>query len=331
MAGKRKLFIMHASELANRLVHAFKNDGLVAAFVRAYADRFKRSKLVNDPERLHELESTIGREALLAVAVEVRRLAPAAFSEGVRKPGAEQMALADAFVTEFVASLGRALDWSAADVSAEAQALDRDLEMYWRWGQRSALASQPRRVAAGESPFADRCAILLDPPMMEQARRAAALFETQIVRVGARILDQLGRHPSDAGVRPSPPVLKISFEPRKRLRRQRGAKHGAAAKRTQARMVKRTGRKRAKPRDGARERRAQLHARRKKRAQPQRNKSLNQPAASPSRRAASRAAKPKKLRSKPAPRVRVAKADRAKRSVRKRPASKRPAKKTRGR
>ena len=137
MAGKRKLFIMHAGELANSLVHALKHHGLVANFVRDYAQRYHRPKLVAEPDRISELETTIGREALLSIAVEVRRLAPAAFADGLRSPSIEQMALADAFFAEFVASLGRALDWSLADVPTEEQALERDLEMYWRWRQRS--------------------------------------------------------------------------------------------------------------------------------------------------------------------------------------------------
>ena len=47
----------------------------------------------------------------------------------------------NSFNAEFVASLGRSLDWSLVDVPAETQALDRDLEMYWRWKQRSASGS----------------------------------------------------------------------------------------------------------------------------------------------------------------------------------------------
>ncbi len=82
MPGKRKLFIMHAQELAHRLVHSIAHGGLVEQFVRSYAERYNRRKLTGDPLRLRELESTIGREALLAIAVEVRRLAPRAFAQG---------------------------------------------------------------------------------------------------------------------------------------------------------------------------------------------------------------------------------------------------------
>ena len=49
------------------------------------------------------------------------------------------------------------------------------------------------RRRAAESPFPDRCAILLDPAMMEQARRAGAGFEVDATHAAARMLGQLGR------------------------------------------------------------------------------------------------------------------------------------------
>ncbi len=52
------------------------------------------------------------------------------------------------------------------------------------WNQR-----RPRR----RSPFRDRCALLLDPAMMEQARRAAADFEREILRRAAKTFGQMGR------------------------------------------------------------------------------------------------------------------------------------------
>ncbi len=199
MPGKRKLFIMHAQELAHRLVHSIAHGGLVEQFVRSYAERYNRRKLTGDPLRLRELESTIGREALLAIAVEVRRLAPRAFAPGGSAPRPQEIALGQTFFAEFVASLGRALDWAAADVPSEMRALERDLEMYWGWSHRSSgpatgISPQRRSGSGSQGPFPDRCAILLDPPMMEQARRAAAAFEAEVVREGIRAFDRLGRH-----------------------------------------------------------------------------------------------------------------------------------------
>lgn len=189
MAAKRKLFITHAGELANRLVRAVERDGLVAEFVRSYAARHGRKKLVNDPARLRELERTIGRETLLVMTIEIRRLLPRAFASG---PGGtlrpEEATLCDAFYEEFIASLERAIEWPPAEAATEAGSFQRDLDMYRQWSNRSAAPSR-----AAESPFPDRCAILLDPAMMEQARRAGAGFEVDATHAAARMLGQLGR------------------------------------------------------------------------------------------------------------------------------------------
>ena len=48
-------------------------------FVRAYAERHDRRKVVANAERLREMEITISREALLLIAADVRRLLPRAF------------------------------------------------------------------------------------------------------------------------------------------------------------------------------------------------------------------------------------------------------------
>jgi hypothetical protein len=196
VTATRKLFLTHAGELAHRLTHEVGRDGLVARFVRSYAERHGRHGLLNDQARLPELTSTIGREALLVMAADVRRLLPQAFSPGPKgalRP--DDAAFVDAFYAEFLAALARGLDWRLGDASSEApsesEMFRRDLEMYRRWSQRPAPASGATR--AGESPFRDRCALLLDPAMMEQARRGAAEFETEILRTAARRFRQLGR------------------------------------------------------------------------------------------------------------------------------------------
>jgi hypothetical protein len=192
VAGRRKLFITHAGELANRLVHTVERNGMVAKFARSYAERHGRAGLLSEAARLPELESTIGREALLIMSAEVRRLLPRAFvaaSRGALDSG--DAAFVEGFYAEFLASLGRALEWRPAEARAEAGAFRRDLEMYSQWCERSPNATGA--AGADESPFRDRCALLLDPPMMEQARRAAADFEKEIIRAAAQIFGQLGR------------------------------------------------------------------------------------------------------------------------------------------
>lgn len=211
MAPKRKLFITHAGELANRLVRTAERDGLVAEFVRSYAARHGRKKLVNDPARLRELERTIGRETLLVMTIEIRRLLPRAFASG---PGGtlrpEEATLCDAFYEEFIASLERAIEWPPAEAATEAGSFQRDLDMYRQWSNRSAAPSR-----AAESPFPDRCAILLDPAMMEQARRAGAGFEVDATHAAARMLGQLGRGAARAARRSPRKTSKAKTEKRR--------------------------------------------------------------------------------------------------------------------
>jgi hypothetical protein len=195
VAAKRKLFLVHAGELAHRLAQAVGRGGLVAHFVHSYAQRHNRPGLLGGPERMRELESTIGRETLLVMAADVRHRVARVFSSGSRgASGSEEAAFSEAFFAEFLAALCRALVSSPEEARTETVAFRRDLAMYQRWSHRPGAGEQSRRANALRSPFPDRCALLLDPSMMETARRAAADFETEIVHVEARVFAQLGRH-----------------------------------------------------------------------------------------------------------------------------------------
>jgi hypothetical protein len=194
MTGQRKLFIGHAGELAHRLVKAVGREGLVARFVCSYAEQYNRQGLLGDSIRMGELVSTIGREALLVMAADVYRRVPRAFASGphgLQRP--EEIALSEAFFAEFLTSLCRALISSTMEASAETEAFHRDLRMYQRWGQRATAFRRIDIAGPQGSPFPDRCALLLDPSMMETARRAAVDFESEVVRTEARVFARLGR------------------------------------------------------------------------------------------------------------------------------------------
>ena len=218
MPAGRKLFLTHAGELAHRLVSVIARDAMALEFVRRYAERHDRRKVVANVQRLREMESTISREALLLIAAEVRRLLPQAFGFS-RNPRSEELALCDLFYREFLEALGRSLEWPLAEAETEAEAFRRDLETYIKWRERNPIPLKPRRAAADESPFPDRCAILLDSAMMEQARRAAKQFQSDLLRLGTRIFGQLGRMP-----------------PRRRL--SVGSKSRSASTRGQGRAVR---------------------------------------------------------------------------------------------
>ena len=203
MAGKRKLFITHAGELAHRLAHTVGRGGLVSPFIHSYAQQHDRRTLLHNFTHLRELEATIGREALLVMALEVGRLVPRAFASGrhrVLRP--EEKALSQVFWEEFVASLGRTQETAPQEILAERENFQKDLARYDRWTvRRSPNTPRGKSSTAVESPFADRCALLLDPSMMEEARHAAAEFGIELVRIAARLFEQLGRRSMTAARR----------------------------------------------------------------------------------------------------------------------------------
>jgi len=236
MPPGRKLFLTHAGELAHRLVIAIARNGMVIEFVRQYGQRHHRPKIAANHERLREMESTISREALLLVAAEVRRLLPQAFGSS-RGAGSQGLEICDLFYREFLDSLGRALEWPSAEAEAESEAFAKDLAIYARWREHNATSSAKSLRSANDAPFPDRCAILLDPAMMEQARRAASMFQTDLLRTGARIFGRLGRQASRRS------------EPSSAQTRSAGVRAGKGAASTSAKRA-RSGRKsinRAKP------------------------------------------------------------------------------------
>lgn len=257
MATRRKLFLTHAGELAHLLLRDVGRDGLVARFARSYAERQGRKGLLRDPARLPELETTIGREALLVMAADLRQHLSQEFPAprgGAPRP--EEAAFINVFYAEFLAALIRGFRWSAPEAASDAEMFRRDLEMYRRWGERPVPVSSVARADQGESPFPDRCALLLDPAMMEQARRAAAEFEKQIVQTSARRFRQLGRSAVVARATKPPkkksPARKMS--PRRAKRSLNGIRKSLRAnskqrlwRRTKSKMTKASKKKPAGP------------------------------------------------------------------------------------
>jgi len=206
---------------------------MIAGFAKSYAQRHDRTGVVDQPQRVRELESTLGREAVLVMVAEVHRLMPAALGARKGRPlGPEEAGFAQMFWPEFMTALGRGLEWSPEEFAGEQEALDRDLLMYRRWSERAPFPGAPLQQQ-GPSPFLDRCALLLDPSTMEEARLAAAEFERELMSAAARILGQLGR-PSDE--RPQPKKShKIPAASRKPVRARKSNKPTKGKKRRRRR------------------------------------------------------------------------------------------------
>jgi hypothetical protein len=97
---------------------------------------------------------------------------------------------AEASREELLGALAGALRWSAAD----AEEFRRDLDLYAQLGARTPLPKRPRKPAAPvEGPFADRCALLLDPSMLDNGRRAAGNFLSELEAAAGKALASVFR------------------------------------------------------------------------------------------------------------------------------------------
>jgi hypothetical protein len=191
MRRPRKVFAAHGGELAHKLLAALEAGRPVERFVDSYVVKFGRLGLRANPERYRELRATLGREALLAMVTQVNAELPRYLTR--RRPpllrGAEVQA-ADAVRAELLGSLARALAWTPSD----AEEFRRDLELYAQLGARTPLPKKSRKPdSPAEGPFVDRCALLLDPSMLDTGRRAAGQFLVELERATEETLARVFR------------------------------------------------------------------------------------------------------------------------------------------
>lgn len=195
MRHTRKIFPAHAGEIANKLLGELQGGRLVARFVNSYVAEFDRDGLKVHPDRYRELLSTLTREVLLAMVSRVQSETPRYLSRRrpplLRGPEAKTAELLRA---ELLAALARALRWTPGD-TVEFQS---DLALYAQLGaDRPAPARQRERArkpsAAPGGPFVDRCALLLDPSMLDKARKAAGQLLLEVERLTDEILTSVLR------------------------------------------------------------------------------------------------------------------------------------------
>ncbi|MGH9758874.1 MAG: hypothetical protein ACRD4M_14140, partial [Candidatus Acidiferrales bacterium] len=168
----------------------------------------------DQPGHYREQRETIRREAILAMVLRVESALPAHLKVRVtmRRPAGRTKSkkakkkkreksgsprkspratleiafpLLDLFREEFFVALGQALRWSEDD----AQDFWHDLELYEKLSAQQTRPRSRSRVHTGVSgPFVDRTALLLDPSLMEQARRAAGKFQWELDSAADRVL-----------------------------------------------------------------------------------------------------------------------------------------------
>ena len=211
MPYRPRELVVRAREAAARLLATLDHNEMVPRFLDMYAAENRRPGRADQPGHYREQLETIRRESLLAMVLRAEAALPTRLKvhvtvretkrrpkpkkgkksakakrskkKSARKPGLDlAIPLLDLFREEFFVALGQALRWTDED----AQAFWHDLELY-----ESLAANEPRRDtrrAIASGPFVDRTGLLLDPSLMEQARRAAGRFQMELNAAADRVL-----------------------------------------------------------------------------------------------------------------------------------------------
>ena len=214
MPYRPRELVVRAREAAALLLATLDHNEMVPRFLDIYAAENRRPGRADQPTHYREQLETIRREAILAMVLRVQSALPARLKVRVTMQGAPRRAgnkskkgkkgarakavrkakrptlelaipLLDLFREEFFVALGQALQWSDAD----AKEFWHDLELYEtldRCEPRRQAGRTTRAIASG--PFVDRTALLLDPSLMEQARRAAGKFQIELNAAAERVL-----------------------------------------------------------------------------------------------------------------------------------------------
>jgi hypothetical protein len=211
MPYRPRELVVRAREAAALLLATLDHNEMVPRFLDVYAGENRRPGRADQPAHYREQLETIRREAILAMVMRVEAALPKRLKVSVsvrdvtrrktKKPrkgkkGARAkqkrratlelaIPLLDLFREEFFVALGQALDWTEEN----AQEFWRDLEVYEKLAGHDARTRSGRNVRDVVSgPFVDRTALLLDPSLMDQARRAAGKFQAELDAAADRVL-----------------------------------------------------------------------------------------------------------------------------------------------
>ena len=199
--------MVRAREAAALLLAKLDREEMVARFVDGYSSEYSRPGRADQPGHYRERVETIRREAILAMVSRIEATLPARLSARATNPSGSKEArkgkkkgrsprkpsrdvanpLLDLFREEFFVALGQALNWGKED----AQGFWRDLDVYEKLAARASSGAKRAAESAAYGPFAERVAILLDPSLMEEARRASAKFQLELNAASDSVLKKV--------------------------------------------------------------------------------------------------------------------------------------------
>jgi hypothetical protein len=210
MPYRPRELVVRAREAATLLLATLDRNEMVARFLDMYAAQHRRPGRADHPYLYREQLARIRREAILTMVLRIEAALPARLKVSVAVRGAKQrnspqkgkkgargirrkkqpdlelaIPFLDLFREEFFVALGQALEWS----DDEAEEFWRDLGFYEqltpRDPRRNSVAARRLSISG---PFVDRVALLLDPSIMDQARREAGKFEVELEAAADKVL-----------------------------------------------------------------------------------------------------------------------------------------------
>ncbi len=188
---KRQLAAQARQALAQILTTLDRGQA-VAMFADRYISASKRPELKSNPEQYREMLDALRRESLLFAVMHAESVLPRYLPKPRRRArrGMTHAQAVKVFREISLEELARIRRWNPNDVFE----FRRDLAIYEgltaRW---AATPRTERRQSEAGGPFADRCALLLDPSMLDRARRSAAKFRSELIRLTNRVLRETFR------------------------------------------------------------------------------------------------------------------------------------------
>jgi hypothetical protein len=213
MPYRPRELVIRARDAAAMLLATLDRQELVPRFLDMYAAEFRRPGRADHPALYREQLQSIRREAILAMVLRIesslpKRLKVSVTVRGARRAKAKKkgkktakakrvaqptlelgIPFLDLFREEFFVALGQWLEWSEAD----AREFWRDLEFYEGLSGPARNSTSSGRAGKGvvSGPFVDRVGMILDPSLMEQARRQAAKFQGELNAAADRVLQKV--------------------------------------------------------------------------------------------------------------------------------------------
>ena len=175
------------AELAKQLAERLLQERLVPRFVDSYVVTHGRYALQTRATRYRELLALLTREALLAATLRALEEVNTPPQAKKKRAAQRERSKPPAFRRKFLMALARQQNWTAGD------ALDfqNELQVYEEVLRRPGARRTRKAFEGGDHPFVDRCAILLDPSFIEQARIAAGRALMELERLAATVTESV--------------------------------------------------------------------------------------------------------------------------------------------